>query len=146
MVNATVERSFLVVTNAIATVNDRWPAVILSAAFLGLTSPQILCFLILNAFLTLSLSFKKQIEFKNSIQDEFFLPLMEVVQCLGKFLDVMNLTFDQVQSLFKLLPGVPREIWKSIVVNAVPFCYRLKLGIVTKFYLYYVNLLTTISH
>lgn len=77
MVNATVERSFLVVTNAIATVNDRWPAIILSAAFLGLTSPQILCFLILNAFL--SLSFKKQIEFKNSIQDEFFLPLMEVV-------------------------------------------------------------------
>ena len=96
MVNATVERSFLVVTNAIATVNDRWPAVILGAAFLGLTSPQILCFLILNAFLTLSLSFKKQIEFKNSIQDEFFLPLMEVVQCLGKFLGVMNLTFDQV--------------------------------------------------
>ena len=96
MVNATVERSFLVVTNAIATVNDRWPVVILSAAFLGLTSPQILCFLILNAFLTLSLSFKKQIEFKNSIQDEFFLPLMEVVQCLGKFLGVMNLTFDQV--------------------------------------------------
>ena len=96
MVNATVERSFLVVTNAIATVNDRWPAVILSAAFLRLTSPQILCFLILNAFLTLSLSFKKQIEFKNSIQDEFFLPLMEVVQCLGKFLGVMNLTFDQV--------------------------------------------------
>ena len=77
MVNVTVERSFLVVTNAIATVNDRWPAIILSAAFLGLTSPQILCFLILNAFL--SLSFKKQIEFKNSIQDEFFLPLMEVV-------------------------------------------------------------------